>query len=136
MPVSQPRLRSNPAGSLTHALVIAVLYVSAWLAFFAARVPGPLELALSLVIATSVAAGWAIGRWWAILLPIGVVPILASSLPYTPGGAPEYGVGIFGLRHGVRHVAPFPDSSAGGSSKTLPVLCEKFHDPPRSCRAR
>ncbi len=79
---------------LTHALVIAVLYVFAWLAFFAARVPGPFELALFLAIATSVAAGWAIGRWWAILLPIGVVPILASSLPYTPGGAPEYGIGI------------------------------------------
>ena len=80
---------------MTQASAVAVLYVSAWLAFFAARLPLPLELALALGIAASVATGWAIGRWWAILLPIAVVPILATPLPYTPGGDPEYGVGMF-----------------------------------------
>ncbi len=76
-------------------MLVAVLYVSAWLAFFAARAWPPFELAVVLAVATSAAAGWAIGRWWAILLPIAVVPILATPLPYTPGGEPEYGVGIF-----------------------------------------
>ena len=80
---------------MSHALTLAALYIGGWLAYFAVRAPGPFELHAALAVATSLAAGWAIGRWWAVLLPVAVVPIFASPLPYTPGADPEYGVGMF-----------------------------------------
>lgn len=79
----------------TRVVIVAALYVVGWLGYFVARPHTSIEIQAALAVVTSLAAGWAIGRWWAVLLPVAVVPIFASRLPYTPGGEPDYGVGAF-----------------------------------------
>ncbi|MBA3358962.1 MAG: hypothetical protein H0U20_05855 [Thermoleophilaceae bacterium] len=54
---------------------------------------GPVALSLS-VIAT-VAAGFFIGSWWALALPLLAVPAFALPSSYTPGAEPDYSLGVF-----------------------------------------
>lgn len=77
-------------------LVYCVAFVGLWVSytFYSANLDNePFEHVGWALLATSVALGFAVGRWWAPLVVIVYLPTLAIPSGYG-GGTPDYGVGL------------------------------------------
>ncbi len=80
-------------------VLIAIAYVASWWVLFATGTDiGPEEYALQtfvlVALASALLAGLLTRGWWSPVLPLLVLPVLALPWGYTPGGAPDYGIGI------------------------------------------
>lgn len=78
-------------------LVTALAFVGLWWLLIAWEPAKDLDILLLTVVltVTSAVTGWLTKSWWALLLPLLVLPVFALPSAYTPGADPEYGVGLF-----------------------------------------
>ena len=88
------------AANALRSVLIAIAYVVSWWVLFATGTDvGPEEYGLQAFIVVALASalltGFLTRGWWAPVLPLIIVPVLALPWGYTPGGAPDYGLGIY-----------------------------------------
>jgi len=75
----------------------AVGWVSLWVAVPFLPVVRDMDVVLlaALLAGTSLLVGRVTGTWWAMLLPLLVIPVVSLPQAYTPGAEPDYSIGLF-----------------------------------------